>query len=715
MHNAKKFVSIRVKIILSCIVSLLLISTMICMIIGIKMKGVTLARYNNFINEQVKTINTALDMFVKNGKNVSSVLSLNKLLTGANEDSFPAYFRNFRLDDMEGEMRAYAEEAKALMQATEGTYDEIVDVFMGTKWGTYITWDDSTISKGYDPRTRPWFKAGMQNINEVVLTPSYLSTVGQVVIAFAKAVINPKTKEVVGVVAVEVSLEKLEKFMNSIKLGKTGYCLLIEEDSTILVDPKRQNVVAKKISESGVAEYNSILTIPKGELFNMTLGGVKWQAKTYEATAINGTIVALVENSELLLLFNSLIKNMVLITIILSLLMVGISIVFSRKLKKYFDKLEIIFKKIAKGDTRARVHYETSDEIGHLMGYFDESLEHMGEMLITLKNAMIKIVEIDAILTSNIDKATDASQQITYNIENLKNEMLRQASSVQEILSTVEQSIRIIQLLDSSIESEEMNVSQSLQQMDTIAEKIKNIAGTLKANNELIKILLSKTINGKEGARTANQVITQIAERSDSLLEASLVIQNIASQTNLLAMNAAIEAAHAGESGKGFAVVADEIRKLAEESNMQGKQIALVLKETIDVIKNLIVAGSGAEKIFDEVYTMTCDISDREDLIEKELKEQTKGTDITRGMMRTIKDVGAGIKDGSSEMRDGNNAVLDEMKKLDALTRIINETMENITNDATEITKKILGANKKTQKNKESVDSINEIMNKFEI
>ena len=81
--------------------------------------------------------------------------------------------------------------------------------------------------------------------------------------------------------------------------------------------------------------------------------------------------------------------------------------------------------------------------------------------------------------------------------------------------------------------------------------------------------------------------------------------------------------------------------------------------------------------------------------------------------MQTIQDGDARIKDGPSEMLDGNNTVLDEMKKLGALTRIINESMENITTDATQITEKIVSSNNKALKNQASVASITAIMNKF--
>lgn len=136
---------------------------------------------------------------------------------------------------------------------------------------------------------------------------------------------------------------------------------------------------------------------------------------------------------------------------------------------------------------------------------------------------------------------------------------------------------------------------------------IANISSISKMLNEsagVVQELYEKTVKGKEEALEANVDVQKLAEQSDNLLEASTVIQNIANQTNLLAMNAAIEAAHAGESGKGFAVVADEIRKLAEESNAQGKKIAKTIKESIEIISSLMQSGSTAENVFSEVLNI---------------------------------------------------------------------------------------------------------------
>ena len=700
---------------LSFTIVIFLLSVIICAIIGTQMYSSTYEQYASFISGEVKTVKQILDIFIKTGETKVLSLAEMKIMRRLNATNLPNYTTNNPFNFADKSEENFYNNLKNTFENIKKSYPEFQDVFIGSKWHTFIISDNTVNLAGFDPLKRSWYIQAMQNPEQSIVTPIYKSVSGEMVITFAKAIKAEDESEVIGVVGVDISLENLVAFMEKIKIGKNGYCLLIENTGTILMDPKHENLAAKKIEECGIPCYNKIQAAEEGIPFDMNIDGKNFKASVHMADQINGKLVIIVEKSELLEAFNQLLINMVIITLVFLFLALMVSIVFSKILKKYFGNLELIFKKIAKGDTTVRVNYKSNDEIGKLMDYFDESLDHMHVMIKTLIEQMGVMKTVGVTLSQDMGKTSQLAAQVTGKIENLKDEILRQASSVTEILSTVEQSIRIIQLLDSSIESQTTSVDESVNQMEKITNKIKTITNTLKNNNELMKNLLNKTITGKEGAKKANEVVSQIAERSDSLLEASLVIQSIASQTNLLAMNAAIEAAHAGESGKGFAVVADEIRKLAEESNMQGKQIASVLKETIDVIQHLITAGSGAEQVFDEVNSLTDNISKQEDLIETELHGQQEKTSIAFDVMKNIRDEGFNIKAGSSEMFEGNTAVLDEMKKLDVLTRIISESMHEMTEGAKEITQVIQKANDMTQKNKTSIEEIAKIADNFEV
>jgi len=691
------------------------LSVIICAIIGSQMYTATYQQYSSFITSEVKTVKQILDIFIKTGETKATSLAEMRIMRRLSETNLPNYTNdNPFMFANESEMEFY-NNLKSAFDGIKASYPELLNVFIASKWHGFAISDDTVDLRGFDPLKRSWYIDAVQNPERSIITPIYRSVSSNMVITFAKAIRSEEGNEVIGAVGVDISLEQLVGVMERVKLGKNGYCILVENTGTVLIDPKHENFAAKKISDCGIPCYQKIQSATNEDPFDMYVDGKTYKASVHPADQINSKLVVLVEKSELLEAFNQLLLNMVVITLVLLILAMIISVVFSKVLKKYFGNLEIIFKKVAKGDTKIRVNYQSNDEIGSLMAYFDESLEHMHIMLKTLVEQLGVMKNVGLTLSQDMSHTAQLASHVTGDIANLKDEILRQASSVTEILSTVEQSIRIIQLLDSSIESQTTSVNESVNQMEKMASNIRTITDMLQQNNELIKTLLHKTNVGKEGTKTANEVVSQIADRSDSLLEASLVIQNIASQTNLLAMNAAIEAAHAGESGKGFAVVADEIRKLAEESNMQGKQIAQVLKETIDVIKNLIVAGNGAEKVFDKVHTLTTKISDQEDFIEQELQGQNEKTSIAFDVMRKIRDEGFNIKAGSSEMYEGNTAVLDEMKKLDALTRIIGESMREMTEGAKEITQVIHEANNMTEKNKNSIEEITKIADNFEV
>ena len=275
--------------------------------------------------------------------------------------------------------------------------------------------------------------------------------------------------------------------------------------------------------------------------------------------------------------------------------------------------------------------------------------------------------------------------------------------SVQKTGDVVEKIIHKIQNLDKEIEAQTEAVALSSAAVEEMAANIASITQTLEKNNNLIKEMYSMTIDGKNGARRANSIVTQIAERSDSLLEASVIIQNIASQTNLLAMNAAIEAAHAGETGKGFAVVADEIRKLAEESNAQGKQIGGALKESIEIIRVMIEAGNGAEQTFDRVYELATQISEREDFITKSMQDQMSANQEVLDAIKDINTTANTVKTNSSEMLSGSSDVAKEMNILDSLTQGITNSMDEMSAGALQINNAIVEINELVQQNRDSI------------
>ncbi len=546
-------------------------------------------------------------------------------------------------------------------------------------------------------------------------------------IIVASVPVFDKNDKVVGVINVILNGLWLTDQIKHIVVGKTGGAYVVGETGTSIADDEIElvesqnnfielakkdkkleplaNFIKKAISteKADVAFYDwhgdaKIASFAK-------IKGTKW------TVCVSAPVSEFLESIEKMKLMLSLIATGISTMAIIFIFLISNRMV--RPLKKVSNALKDISE--GEGDLTARLVENGNDEVTEVSRYFNKTLEKLDSSMKLVLSSTSDMSEIGDTLLNNMTETASSINQISANIEGVKGQVLNQSAGVTETSATMEEIIRTIHQLNKSIENQATSVSQSSSSIEEMISNIASIAKMLGNGNKIVEELNAKTITAKEGTQIANNDVAKIGEKSEDLLEAASIIQNIAAQTNLLAMNAAIEAAHAGDTGKGFAVVADEIRKLAEEAGSQGKGIAVTIKETTDIIKTITQNGAIAEQVLNEVFSLVKQTLEQIEHIVQAMREQDRGSQEVLTALKEINSITGEVKDGSDEMLKGGEQVADEMRKLDELTRIITDSMNEMASGATQINNAVQEVNELSHQNKESINNLAKEVNKFKV
>ena len=455
---------------------------------------------------------------------------------------------------------------------------------------------------------RDWFK--MARSGKSFISEPLLARTTQKLIQVISVPIYDNNHQIVGVLSADIDGLWLSGQIKDIVVGQTGECYILDNSGNTVADKDfdlvktRSNTYEEAKTDPSLASCAAFEKIAV-EHDESSIGYYEYKKENFIASfaamkTADWTVIIDAPKDEFMGTVNSLRTSMIGIGVVILVIALIIVYLIAGAMVKPVQTAVDVLKNIAQGegDLTVRLPVTGNDEVTDLSEYFNETIVKIGTSIRQVGINSNTMEEIGNELASNMAETASAVHQISANIDGVKQQAMTQAASVTETAATIEEIVRTIKQLNTSIETQAASVAQSSSSVEQMVANIASIGQTLDKTDEVVKDLTAATGDGKATLVTSNSVTQKIAEESGSLMEASSVIQHIASQTNLLAMNAAIEAAHAGEAGKGFAVVADEIRKLAEESSAQGKTITTTLKTLSGEIETLSASSkNGGSKV----------------------------------------------------------------------------------------------------------------------
>jgi|GEM_PF-640528 len=397
------------------------------------------------------------------------------------------------------------------------------------------------------------------------------------------------------------------------------------------------------------------------------------------------------------------------------LLCIAFSIFIIRSISRPLGGLVAAVERTATGDLRGDTGLSGRDELGRIAASLDGLVAQLRSLVATVKERLALLESTGGELTAMMAGTGDAVGTIADSVASTMVQLESQTAAVQGVSAAIEELTSSIDGLSSMISNHASVIAQSSAAVEEMISNIESMTSAAQSTASAALALVEESRQGKSRIDGVSGAVAEIVRQSENLGEAASLVTQIAQRTNLLAMNAAIEAAHAGDAGRGFAVVADEIRKLAEQSSAQGKDISAELGKVSSSIEAVRAAASDAVDSFASILGKSSAVGDEASAMGAAMAEQREGgRQVLEGLER-LRDITREIERGSGEMSKGNAAILEQVQRLTEANGYVLRDTSRIKDGASEIERAVAGTTELSSRNARDIAEVRSAMDKFSI
>ncbi len=593
-------------------------------------------------------------------------------------------------------------------------YDEL-----GT-YNPYWTWTEDNslfmdIFSGYEEAE--WYKEIKLNREGLILGPDTFTIFNQPVLLMTVLMPIIANDKFIGAIDLDIDVKYLQDLVENVQIGsfKQAYISLFSNDGLLIAgsDPNLE-LIPEESDDTETAENKDntnqeseieingypIDSLSKDQgLIDQIKGNSKFYYQGYDEKSkshiiylgipvelggnknINPMVVISFNENELNEIYNKK-QLQIFIVVVLSMIVMFMAVFFLsssfiRPLKKTTEMIKDIAQ--GEGDLTHKLNVHVLDEVGKLSTDFNKFMDKLAGIIRNIKLVSDDNIEIKNTLIESTEETSATLVEMDGNVTTINSQINNLNEQVGTASPAVEEINTNLNSLNSQIDHQSTAVTEATASVEQMIASLKNVEKITLSKKDATLTLVQKARDGGTLVEETSTSLTKITATIDIISEMAGMIDSIASQTNLLAMNAAIEAAHAGDAGKGFAVVSDEIRKLAETSRENATSINTNLKDIISKIENAAKTADESLESFKIINLEVNDVSLALDEISTCTSELTQGGDEILKAMTSLNDVSNSVKDNSNEMMKGSVKVSKSMQNVARISSEVTGGMNEIT------------------------------------